>query len=85
MDHLADPTAPLTHQDQHVELHARPGATTARDVLEAVLVLFADMGATRAEVAAERARLRTDAAYFDGWCRTLPAWCPGVARYVESD
>ena len=82
MNLLSDADAALTHDGARVELYIKPGATTARDVVDMVVLLFADMGATPTEQTAERHRLCTDTAYFDGWCRTLPMWCPGAARFV---
>lgn len=67
---------------RRVELR-RPGPTTARDVRDTVLGLFAGMGAGEDDLAREKTRLCDDMEYFDEWCRTLPEWCPGVARYVE--
>lgn len=65
-----------------MEVRSRDGRSVVclrsgeRDIVEAVLQAFRDMGA--ANIAKERTRLQTDTAYFADWCQDMPDWHDGA-------
>ena len=48
--------------------------------LEYVLAQFAAMGATDAELDAERTRLLTEDDYYREWCDRITEWCPAFSE-----
>lgn len=73
--------APL---DQRVVVKLRGHANArVRDVVQRVMALHVDMGATRAQSRELRARLAVDTPFFDAWCRDIATWCPLAATVEE--
>ena len=76
-----DPHAPVYAADGRRVVLTDDADARAKQLTQAVLDAFRDMGASRTALRADAHRLQHDRAFFDSWIATLPDWYPARGAY----
>lgn len=84
MANRMDPGDHLYSRDgKHLVILLENPETRTMHVVSRVYDLIKDMGGDEDDHAIFLSQICNDDASFNDWCRDLPKWCPGVAKFVK--